>query len=82
MSENVICWLYTYTNDNIDGIIIIKKNSSNEEKYMLYHKIDTNNTNDNIQHIKELIKREELNTTKEYSKQNLQNLINETFTGI
>ena len=85
MSQNVICWLYTYTNDNIDGIIIIKKNSSNEQKYILYHKIDTNNTKDNIQHIKELIKREELNTeemnTKEYSKQNLQKLINKTFTG-
>lgn len=81
MSENVICWLYTHTNDNIDGIIIIKKNSSNEKKYMLHHKIDANDANDNMQHIKDLIKSEESNA-KEYSKHNLQKLINETFTRI
>jgi hypothetical protein len=73
MSKNVICWLYTYTNDNIDGIIIIKKNDSDQEKYILYHNID--NSIDNIDSIKKLIQEKPKEQNQIYSKQNLKTLI-------
>ena len=74
MSQNVICWLYTYTDETIDGIIIIKKNSSNDNKYMLYHAID--NKNDNIDSIKNLIEKEPEEPKEQYSQENLKKLIN------
>lgn len=76
MLQNVICWLYTYTDDNIDGIIIIKKNSSDDKKYMLYYAIDNNS----IESIRKLIQEESNETNDEYSQENLKSLINKTFT--
>jgi hypothetical protein len=76
MLKNVICWLYTYTDDNIDGIIIIKKNSSDDKKYMLYYAIDNNS----IESIRKLIQEESNETNDEYSEDNLKILINNTFT--
>jgi hypothetical protein len=80
MLQNVICWLYTYTDDNIDGIIIIKKNSSDDKKYMLYYAIDNNS----IESIRKLIQEESNESNDEYeyeySEDNLKILINNTFT--
>jgi hypothetical protein len=75
MLQNVICWLYTYTDDNIDGIIIIKKKDSNDKKYMLYYAIDNNS----IESIRKLIQEESNETNDEYSEDNLKRLINDTF---
>lgn len=75
MLKNVICWLYTYTDDNIDGIIIIKKNSSDDKKYMLYYAIDNNS----IESIRKLIQEESNETNDEYSEDNIKRLINDTF---
>jgi hypothetical protein len=76
MLKNVICWLYTYTDDNIDGIIIIKKKDSNDKKYMLYYAIDNNS----IDYIRNSIQEESNETNYEYSQENLKILINKTFT--
>lgn len=79
MSDNeVVCWLYTYTEDTIDGIYIIIKKE--QKKYVIYGEItdtEITDTSISIENIKNIIKDNNRKYEIEYNEDNLQKLIND-----